>query len=319
MVAGDAIKRDLALGHPPIVSAWLGPTKLARAILFATITNIVAYLPFLTVAGDVGNFIYALPVVLTASLVASRIVSMTFIPMLGYYLLRPSRKPARSGGNPREHGFGRVYSRIAGFAIEHRWVVLTLSLSLVGAGFWEARSLKQAFFPKDLSYLSYVDVWLPEDAPISVTAKAARDADRIIRETLEQFGKEHPDKNGEPRDVLRSLTSFIGGGGPRFWFSVVPEQRQLNYAQILIEVTDKHLTTALVDPLQRALSSQLPGVRLNVRQLEMGKPVGTPVAVRIAGDNIDTLRDLAERAKSILRKAPNAERVSDDWVRRALR
>src|ERR1044071_9817078 len=44
VVAGDAIKRDLALGHPSIVSAWLGPTKLATAILYATITNIVAYL-----------------------------------------------------------------------------------------------------------------------------------------------------------------------------------------------------------------------------------------------------------------------------------
>ena len=47
VVAGDAIKRDLALGHPPVVAAWLGPTKLAKAIMFATITNIAAYVPFL--------------------------------------------------------------------------------------------------------------------------------------------------------------------------------------------------------------------------------------------------------------------------------
>src|SRR2546421_5339665 len=92
-VAGDVITRDLPLGHPPLVAAWLGPTKLARAILFATITNIVAYLPFLMLPGDTGNFIYSLPVVLTASLVASRVVSMTFIPLLGYYLLRASGKP----------------------------------------------------------------------------------------------------------------------------------------------------------------------------------------------------------------------------------
>src|SRR5215467_5224649 len=45
VVAGDAIKRSLAVGHKPVVAAWLGPTKLATAILFATITNIVAYLP----------------------------------------------------------------------------------------------------------------------------------------------------------------------------------------------------------------------------------------------------------------------------------
>src|SRR5262249_55516883 len=52
VVAGDAIKRDLALGHAPIVAAWLGPTKLATAILYATITNTVSYLPFLMLSGD---------------------------------------------------------------------------------------------------------------------------------------------------------------------------------------------------------------------------------------------------------------------------
>ena len=34
VVAGDAIKRELQAGQPPIIAAWLGPTKLATAILF---------------------------------------------------------------------------------------------------------------------------------------------------------------------------------------------------------------------------------------------------------------------------------------------
>ena len=95
VVAGDAIKRGLAGGHPRGVAAWLGPTKLAHAILYATITNIVAYMPFLLLTGDTGRFVYTLPVVITCSLVASRLVSMTFIPMLGYYLLRGKAEPVR--------------------------------------------------------------------------------------------------------------------------------------------------------------------------------------------------------------------------------
>src|SRR5262249_40994439 len=47
VVAGDSVKRSLAEGEPSIVAAWLGPTKLAKAIMFATVTNIAAYLPFL--------------------------------------------------------------------------------------------------------------------------------------------------------------------------------------------------------------------------------------------------------------------------------
>ena len=93
VVAGDSIKRMLAEGQPRIVAPWLGPTKIATAILYATITNIVAYLPFLLVTGNTGEFLYSLPIVMTCALVASRLASMTFIPLLGYYLLRPDKKP----------------------------------------------------------------------------------------------------------------------------------------------------------------------------------------------------------------------------------
>ena len=84
VVANDAIKSNLAIGHPPVVSAWLGPTKLATAIMFATATNVIAYLPFLMITGTTGQFIYSLPIVLGCALIASRIVSMTFVPLLGY-------------------------------------------------------------------------------------------------------------------------------------------------------------------------------------------------------------------------------------------
>ena len=53
VVSGDAIKNSLASGFPPLIASWLGPTKLITAIIFATITNIVAYLPFLTLPGSI--------------------------------------------------------------------------------------------------------------------------------------------------------------------------------------------------------------------------------------------------------------------------
>ena len=64
------------------IAAWLGPTKLATAIMYATVTNIVAYLPFLMVTGSTGDFLHSLPIVMTCALVASRLVSMTFLPLL---------------------------------------------------------------------------------------------------------------------------------------------------------------------------------------------------------------------------------------------
>jgi multidrug efflux pump subunit AcrB len=309
VVAGDAIKRALNEGKSPLVAAWLGPTKLATAILFATITNIVAYLPLLIIDGDTGKFIYTLPVVLTCSLVASRIVSMTFIPLLGYYLLRPAKNAGvlRSAQDDRARGFTGWYYRVGSWAIDHRWRVVAFSMIFLVGGAFLASQLKTSFFPKDYSYLSYVDVWLPEDAPLGATNRAAQKSEDVIRRVAGEYGREHG-----KQDVLARMTTFVGGGGPRFWFSVSPELQQLNYAQILIQVKDKHDTSELVPRLQKALSSEVPGARIDARQLETAA-VGIPVAIRISGNDTAVLRAEAEKLKTIFRSIPTATRVRDDW------
>jgi multidrug efflux pump subunit AcrB len=313
VVANDAIKQELDHGRPRLVASWVGPTKLAKAILYATITNIVAYLPYLLLTGDTGQFLYTLPIVITCSLVASYIVSMTFVPFVAYYLLRAHKKPPVPIEELRTTGFYGMYYRVGSFLIDNRWKAFLLSLVLVVSGFWIQSRLKPQFFPKDLSYLSYVDLWLPEDASITTTDEAARAAEDLIVKAVADFGAKHPDKSGKPVEPLKCLTTFVGGGGPRFWFSVEPELSQANYAQILIEVRDKELTNLLVDPLQKAIMSRLPGVRVDMRQLETGPPVGLPVQIRISGEDISTLRASAERLKEIFRSLPNAYRTKDDW------
>ena len=187
VVAGDAIKRDLDSGHPRIVSAWLGPTKLARAILYATITNIVAYLPFGLLSKDTGKFMISLPVVMTASLIASRLVSMTFIPMLGYYWLRPAKKKPLPIEEQRRQGFSGYYYRTGHWCLEHRWLTLVASLVFLVVGFKLGGMLKSAFFPIDLQFLSTVDIFLPNDSALTETTAAAAKAREIIEQQAHQI------------------------------------------------------------------------------------------------------------------------------------
>ena len=192
VVAGDAIKRELGQGSPRSLAAWIGPTKLAKAIIFATITNIVAYLPFLLLTGDTYFFLYSLPVVMSVTLVASVIVSFTFIPLLAYYLIKPPKQVEEPMSERRKHGF-------AGLLLPRRRLRAPAPLGGVrglaehpGRGLARScRRLHPQFFPKDLSYLSYVDVWLPEDAPLAATNAVAHKAEAVIREEAERFGEEH--------------------------------------------------------------------------------------------------------------------------------
>ncbi len=311
VVAGDAIRRDLANGHGRKLAAWLGPTKLSRAILFATVTNIVAYLPFLLLHGDTGRFVFSMPIVITCSLVASRLVSMTFIPLLGGWLLREEDK---EGINARKQSrFGRFYYRVGGFAIQHRKRFLLSSLLVLLLGAFFLSQLKPMFFPQDLQYLSYVDLWMPEGASFASTLQASHEAETVIRETAQKFQQGDKEREHPEEPVLKTLTTFVGGGGPRFWFSVPPEAQQLNYAQIVIETSDKHDTLTLLPVWQNALSAKVPGARVDVRNLETGPPVGAPVSLRISGEDLKTLRVEGEKLKDIFRSIPTAARIRDDW------
>ena len=326
VLAGDSIKRALAEGHPPAIAAWLGPTKLATAIMYATVTNIVAYLPFLMVTGNTGEFLHSLPIVMTCSLLASRLVSMTFLPFLAYYLLRPQRnpkkKPEKTIEQMRSAGFYGWYARVARYSIEHRWKFFVGSLVFLAFGAFIFTRLNPAFFPEDIQYWSYIDVWLPNDANLSATNDVARKVEETVRIQAAKFGQEHAKYGSPSAPVLRYLTTFVGGGGPRFWFSASPQLQQLNYAQVLLEVTDKEVTPQFIRELQPALSASIPGARLDARQL-LTNPIDYPIEIRVSstadvntaleGNDIRQLRNIAGQVEDILRSSPLAERTRNEW------
>jgi multidrug efflux pump subunit AcrB len=137
-----------------------------------------------------------------------------------------------------------------------------------------------------------------------------------------QFAQEHPAENKKAEPLLKALTSFVGGGGPRFWFSVSPEQQQPNYSQIVIQLTDKDATPRIVKPLEDALSAEIPGAFVLVKQLQTN-PVEFPVEIRISGtsdvdpkdepEDIRMLRQLAAQVQNILRPIPGVQTVQNDW------
>ena len=109
VVAGDAIKRELderqAADSSPAGSdprSWRGQCSTPPSPTSWRTCRCCCS------RGNVGLFLYSMPVVLTCSLVAALIVSKTLIPLLSYYLLRPSRKPPVPLEERRHVGLRRV-------------------------------------------------------------------------------------------------------------------------------------------------------------------------------------------------------------------
>src|SRR5260370_33477936 len=100
-----------------------------------------------------------------------------FIRCLGYFFLKA--KAQLPIEQRRKQGFAAFYYRVGECGINHRWKVLLGSFILLAAGGFAASRLKTDFFPKDLSYLSYLAVWLPEVGPLAATNEAARSAESL--------------------------------------------------------------------------------------------------------------------------------------------
>lgn len=298
VVAADAINRELAHGKPRAVAAWLGPKRLARAVFYATLTNVVAFIPLLLVKGKTGDFIYSLPIVVSFSLLSAMIVAWTFAPLLGFYMLKGQKGFESANGKPPS-GFAAFYKSFVEWCIEHRYRTIAIALLILTAGALLTRMIGTSFFPKDLHNVFVVNLDLPEGSPMRQTREVMLDTIRKI-EALE--GKN-----------ISSYTSFVGAGGPRFWLSIEPEQRADNYAQILVHTVSAEDTIAVVDHLRRELPLQISEARVRTQMLETGPPIGIPVQLRLYGPDIDKLRELATQVKAKLRSIPGTIDVHDDW------
>src|SRR5262249_29070706 len=159
------------------------------------------------------------------------------IPLLGAYVLRG--RPEPSIEERRTRGFAAKYYRVGQWAIRHRWAAMTVALGILVAGGFVGSSLKQQFMPKDLSRLAFIDVFLPEDAAISSTGQTIAQVEKIVQEV-----------SAEKKKPIASLTSFIGGGAPRFWYSLSPEPLHPNYAQVVLQFENKHHTHELLPQIQ---------------------------------------------------------------------
>ena len=192
VIAGDSIKRALAEGHPNIIAAWLGPTKLATAIVYATVTNIVAYRAF-PIGDRQHGRVSSQPADRDDGGAGGVAAGFDELPSSARLLSSASGKESgEDAGGAAQQWFlwplradGKVFDRTP---LE----VLRGSLFFLALGAFIFSRLNSAFFPEDVQYWSYIDVWLPNDATLEATNQTARQVEQIVREQAEKYSREHP-------------------------------------------------------------------------------------------------------------------------------
>ncbi|GAA3905434.1 efflux RND transporter permease subunit [Actinoplanes auranticolor] len=97
IVVLENIKRHLGYGETKIHAITSGVKEVAGAVTASTLTTVAVFAPIALVGGFVGQLFAPFAITVTVALIASLFVSLTVVPVLAYWFLRPA-----AGGSESE-------------------------------------------------------------------------------------------------------------------------------------------------------------------------------------------------------------------------
>ena len=303
IVISDNAFRLIRDGHPKFEAVMRGAQELAIPLLTATLTTVFAFMPMLTMVGDVGEYVSSLPVVVATTLGTSYFVAMLVTPLMCWWLLKPA-DPAKDEAIPRE-GVPR-YDRVIIWCLGHKAAVLGVAMLTFFASLGIVPIIGNQFFPAGDRDQFFVKIWLPEGAPIGATSGVAREVERMLLEASPVT------ENGATVERLANVVSFIGTGGPRIMLTQEPEYDYPYFAFLLVNTTHARHTETLAQEL-RARVARLHQARVTVDLFFLGPPIKDPIAFRLSGPDAALLRRQAGQMVRLFDETPGTRGAYSNW------
>ena len=166
--------------------------EITTPLIGSTITPVVVFLPLIAVTGVTGSFFRALALTMTASLLTSLVLALTWTPSLGLVLLR-SHHPAPQREEPNHHHeAGPILQRIMSWhraALEwslRKPVLLGVAcLVLVAGSFFAYQSLGSDLLPEMDEGGFVLDYIMPAGSSLAETNRVLQHVEQILRNTPE--------------------------------------------------------------------------------------------------------------------------------------
>lgn len=300
IVVVENIERWLREGHSRREAAIGATRQITLAVMGTTATLAVAFMPLALLPEASGDFIRSLPISVISSVVASLLVSLTVIPYLAGAILRTHADPE---GNLFLRILKRLisgsYTRLLEWALRNPWKTVLASVVLFGLSLGVFGIIGFKLFPSSEKPQFLVNVNMPLQSNLEAT-------DALTRDVVEKELLKVPE--------VAHVTANVGKGNPRIYYNEIPANEKSDYAQLFVQLlpdVDAGRKKEIIGGL-RDRFSRVAGARIEVKDFEQGPPVEAPVAIRLYGDNLDTLRLLADSVEGMLRRIPGTLYVGND-------
>ncbi len=302
IIAIETMVVKMEQGWNRIKAASYAWSHTAAPMLAGTLVAIIGFLPIGFAESGPGEYVRNLFWVVCIALVTSWVVAVTFTPYLGVKLL-PVIPPLEGGyAEIYETPTYKKFRRAIVWAVTHKFMVAATVVGLFFAAVFSMSLLEQQFFPNSDRTEILVDITLPQGASLEATEKSVN--------TLERWLKPQPE--------AQIVTSYIGGGAPRFFFPYNPELPNPNFAKLIISTPDRQAQERLLASLRERLAAGLvPEARARASRFVFGPYAAWPVAFRVSGPDVARVRAISDHVFSTMRADPRTRQANIDWGERA--
>jgi multidrug efflux pump subunit AcrB len=298
IIAVEMMVRKMEEGLSRFEAATFAYTSTAMPMLTGTLITAAGFLPIGLAKSAAGEYTFTMFSVNAIALIVSWVVAVVFTPYIGFILLKV--KPHDHGESEHDVFDTPMYQRfrrVVNWCVEWRKTTIALSLGVFALGVFGFNFIEKQFFPDSSRPELMVEMWSPEG-----TSFAANEA------TVKRFEAFLAKQEG-----VRSVTSYVGTGSPRFYLPLDHIFTQSNVSQVVVLPVDAQARERLRMKIMQAFATEFPEVRGRVKLLPNGPPVQYPVQFQVLGPDIGVVRGVADQVKEVMRANPNTVGVNDNW------
>ncbi len=283
---------------PALRVVYEASSEIRSSVVFGTAVVILVFMPLFALSGVEGRLFTPLGIAYIVSILASLLVSMTVTPVLSYYLLANSKAVHGDQDSLLLRGLKNVASHLIRFSMARPVLLLILTWSMVGVAAWQLAQLGRNFLPQFDEGSILVNVTLPPGSSL----EASNNTSGLIDNKFRAMQKSDDSPKGE-------ILFFVRRTGRAEMDEHAAPVNAGEYILSMNPNSGRHREET-IEKILKELREEVPGVDIEVEQplahliSHMVSGVYAQIAIKIHGDDIDTLQRLSDQVKVTLESIP---------------
>jgi heavy-metal exporter, HME family len=260
--------------------------EVRSAIVYATVIVVLVLIPIFFLPGIEGRLMIPLAVAYIVSLLASMVVSVTLTPVMAYYLLPRMKSMDHADTRVQrwvKERYASALTRV--LAAPKRWVWIGSAAVIVAAA--SVPFFPTTFLPPFNEGTILIGMRLNPGTTLAESVRLAQQAERLVKRVPEveyvgrRSGRAELDEHAEGVHVSELDIRLKRSG----------RSQDAIYADLRGELAVLPAAISIGQPISHRIDHMLSGVR-------------SQIAIKIVGDDLDTLRGQADALRSKLVNVP---------------